>query len=185
MAVSINMGLSNAAIRAATTRLNDYANGLQAKAEEFVLALAREGLGVANAKLAEATREMVEHPLFSSEAILDSLGGVAGAVLKVSGSRILFVEFSAGITYGSKFPQAMPSGHQYGQGMGMGTYPGLGYWDQPQGWWYYDPDSAEANQYGYVHTYGNRAYKPMYHAEAAIISRVSAVARTVFGGQGA
>lgn len=181
MATAINIGLSVDGIRDAVFKLNEYAADLQAKVSDFCLRLAYEGLGIANAVLARATNEMVEHPLFMAEAVLDSTGGVTGAALKVSGTQILFVEFSAGITFGTSFPQPLPSGRDYGDGMGMGTYPGMGHWDDPNGWWFLDPDNPEANERGYVHTYGNRAYQPMYHAEAAIIARVSTVAQAVFG----
>ena len=107
---------------------------------------------------------------YYTETINTSNGDIVGVAIQLTGNKVLFIEFSAGITYGTdSYP--LPSGDNYG----MGTYPGKGHWDSPYGWWYVD-DHGEKH-----HSYGNRAYMPMYHAEQAIILSVRSVAKEVFG----
>ena len=106
---------------------------------------------------------------YYTEIVNTSNGDIIGAAIRLTGDKVLFIEFSAGITYGTdNYP--LPSGDKYG----MGTYPGKGHWNSPYGWWYVD---EQGNKH---HSYGNRAYMPMYHAEQAIIIQVSHIAREVF-----
>lgn len=96
------------------------------------------------------------------------------------GRQVAFIEFSAGVKFGM-------SGSAYptpaGAGMGMGTFPGKGHWKDPHGWWYKDPDNPNLPEgKEYVHTYGNRAYMPVYHAEEEIMMQVYRIAKEVFGG---
>lgn len=108
---------------------------------------------------------------YYTEIVNNTHGDIIGAAVRLSGDKILFLEFSAGITYGTdSYP--LPSGSKYG----MGTYPGKGHWDDPNGWWYVD-ERGEKH-----HSYGNRAYMPMYHAEQSIIIQIRTIAKEVFGG---
>ena len=107
---------------------------------------------------------------YYTEIVNNIKGEITGVTVRLSGTDVLFVEFSAGISYGTdSYP--LPSGDKYG----MGTYPGKGNWDNPNGWWYKD-ESGKLH-----HSFGNRAYMPMYHAEEAIIISVREIAKEVFG----
>jgi hypothetical protein len=107
---------------------------------------------------------------YYTEIIYNKNGDITGASVRLSGDKVLFIEFSAGITYGSNnYP--LPSGSEYG----VGTYPGQTHAFSPYGWWYTDERSGETR-----HSYGNRAYMPMYHAEQAVIIAVRKIAKEVF-----
>lgn len=97
-------------------------------------------------------------------------GDIVGAAVRLSGDKVLFIEFSAGISYGTdSYP--LPSGADYG----VGTYPDQKHAYDPNGWWYVDERGQKH------HSYGNRAYMPMYHAEEAIIIQIRHIAKEVFG----
>ena len=107
---------------------------------------------------------------YYTEIIYDKNGNITGASVRLSGDKVLFIEFSAGITYGSSnYP--LSSGSTYG----VGTYPGQTHAFSPYGWWYTDERNGETR-----HSYGNRAYMPMYHAEVAIVLAVRKIAKEVF-----
>ena len=161
------MSLSQSSIRQAIDELNQYKESLKRKNEIFVDRLSKIGLDVVQQTM-EAIPDEEKGPYYT-EIINNSSGDIIGAAIRLSGQKVLFIEFSAGITYGSKnYP--LPSGKEYG----MGTYPGKGHWNSPGGWYYKD-DSGELH-----HSFGNRAYMPMYHAEQAIIMAVRSVAKEVF-----
>lgn len=168
MAKKISISLSQNSIQAAIDELNKYKNSLQRKQQIFIDRLAKEGLQVVRSTMESIPDE--EKGSYYTEIVNNSQGDIVGAAVRLSGDKILFLEFSAGITYGtSSYP--LPSGSQYG----MGTYPGKGHWDDSNGWWYVD-ERGEKH-----HSYGNRAYMPMYHAEQAIIIQIRTIAKEIFG----
>lgn len=168
MAKKISISLSQSSIQAAIDELNKYKNSLKRKQEIFIERLAKEGIQVIRSTMESIPDE--EKGSYYTEIVNNSQGDIIGAAVRLSGDKILFSEFSAGITYGtSSYP--LPSGSQYG----MGTYPGKGHWDDSNGWWYVD-ERGEKH-----HSYGNRAYMPMYHAEQAIIIQIGTIAKEVFG----
>lgn len=169
MAKKISISLSQSSIQAAIDELNKYKNSLKRKQEIFIERLAKEGIQVIRSTMESIPDE--EKGSYYTEIVNNSQGDIIGAAVRLSGDKILFLEFSAGITYGTNsYP--LPSGSQYG----MGTYPGKGHWDDPNGWWYVD-ERGEKH-----HSYGNRAYMPMYHAEQAIVIQIRNIAREVFRG---
>lgn len=168
MPKKISISLSQSSIQAAIDELNKYKNSLQRKQEILIERLAREGLQVVQSTMESIPDE--EKGSYYTEIMNNSQGDIIGAAVRLSGDSVLFLEFSAGITYGTdSYP--LPSGSQYG----MGTYPGKGHWDNPNGWWYID-ERGEKH-----HSYGNRAYMPMYRAEQAIIIQIRTIAKEVFG----
>lgn len=164
----IKCGLSQQSIQNAISEIRKYQQELQRKNQILIDRLAKEGLQVVQATMESIPSE--EKGSYYTEIINNSQGDIVGAAIRLSGDKILFLEFSAGITYGTdSYPT--PAGDKYG----MGTYPGKGHWDDPNGWWYVD-ESGEKH-----HSYGNRAYMPMYHAEQAIILAVRQIAKETFG----
>ena len=94
-------------------------------------------------------------------------------VVTANGEAVLFIEFGAGIAHaGTAHPEASEFG------MGPGTYPGKGHWNDPHGW--YLPKAVQQAT-GYRRTKGNPAYKPMYNARKAIEQNISDIVREVFG----
>lgn len=167
MAKTIKMNLSAGSIQNAVKELQRYKADLMRKQQVFIDRLAKIGLNVVQQTMESIPPD--EKGSYYTEIINNSRGDIVGAAIRLSGNQILFLEFSSGITYGTdNYPT--PAGDKYG----MGTYPGKGHWNDPAGWWWVD-DNGEKH-----HSYGNRAYMPMYHAEEAIILAVRQIAKEVF-----
>lgn len=89
-----------------------------------------------------------------------------GFEIRVEGEEVLFLEFGAGIRYSNtRHPLASK------MGFGAGTYPGVGHWNKPWGWWFpVQPGHPRIRSSNatlsklYSHTYGNPAYAPTYKA---------------------
>lgn len=168
MSKKISISLSEKSIQNAIKELNQYKDGLWRKNQILVDKLSKIGLEVV-----QQTMESVpdkEKGSYYTEILNNSQGDIIGAVVRLSGDSVLFLEFSAGITYGTdSYP--LPSGSRYG----VGTYPGQTHAFDKNGWWYIDKRGEKH------HSYGNRAYMPMYHAEQAIIIQIRTIAKEVFG----
>ena len=93
---------------------------------------------------------------------VDDTGSVA--VIYAEGESVAFIEFGSGIKYGYGHPQAGE------HGMGPGTYPGKGNWDNEKGWWY---------GHG-LHSYGNPPAMAMYEAVQKMAEDLTRIAREVF-----
>lgn len=160
---TISMRLSTASIDAAIKEVKAYRDSLNQKAILLAQKLAEAGY-----QCAKIT--MSEH-VFSGDTLaslhVEDYGG--GRMALVAGSEaLLFFEFGAGIKMGG--------GHPLNDklGMGPGTYPGKGHWDDPDGWWYYD-------DYGVKHhTFGNQPHMPMYKASVEMRANIERIAREVF-----
>lgn len=151
----------------AIKQIQEYQKNLPRKVQILIDRLAKEGLQVVQSTMESVPDE--EKGSYYTEIVNNSKGDIIGAAIRLTGDKVLFIEFSAGITYGTdSYP--LPSGDKYG----MGTYPGKGHWDSPYGWWWVDEHGEKH------HSYGNRSYMPMYHAEQAIIIQIRHIAREVF-----
>ena len=168
MGKKIRFQLSHASIQKAIQEVKQYQNGLQRKQQIFIDRLAKIGLNVVQQTMESISED--EKGSYYTEIINNSQGDIIGAAIRLSGDKILFLEFSAGVTYGTNsYPT--PAGDKYG----VGTYPGQIHAYDKNGWWYVDENGKKH------HSYGNRAYMPMYHAEQAIILAVRQTAKEVFG----
>lgn len=171
MSKRIKCSLNQKSIQNAIDQLKSCQNELKSKNELFVKRLSELGLEVVQSTIESIPDE--EKGSYYTEIINDKQGNIIGSSIRLSGNNVLFIEFSAGITYGTNvYP--LSSGNSYG----MGTYPSKkekSDWDNPNGWWYTD-ESVQPH-----HSYGNRAYMPMYHAEQAVIIAVRKIAKEVFG----
>lgn len=156
--------------------IKQYQKDLDMKCQLFVDELAKTGQKVVVQVMNGVPKE--ERGQYSVFVEHNQDGSMKNAQLVLSGDKILFIEFSAGIRYGtSSYP--LPIGDNYG----MGTYPSdsprqnpnYPNWSNPNGWWYYD-ENGESQ-----HTYGNRAYMPMYHAEQAMVLTMQKTAKKIFG----
>lgn len=159
----------------AANYIEKYKDGLDEKCELFVEALSKKGKQVVAQVMRNVPKE--ERGKYSVAVERREDGSMKSAKIILSGDKILFVEFSAGIRYGtSDYP--LISGRQYG----MGTYPSdvprqnpnYPNWSNPEGWWYYDENGEP--QY----TFGNHAYMPMYHAEQAMVISMQKLAERIF-----
>lgn len=168
MAKKISISLSQKSIQNALKEIESYKRELQRKNQVFIDRLSKIGLDVVQATMESIPSE--EKGSYYTEIVNNSQGDIIGAAIRLTGDKILFLEFSAGIAYGTNsYPT--PAGDKYG----VGTYPGQTHAFSLYGWWYVDENGKKH------HSYGNRAYMPMYHAEEAIVLVVRQVAREVFG----
>lgn len=167
---NIYCSLSSKSLNKAIKAVRAYREKIENKNELFIKRLAEVGIDTIRDVMQYIPGE--EAGRYDVEKIINKSNNMVGATIRLSGEKVLFIEFSAGVTYGTQhYP--LPSGNQYG----AGTYPSdKNNWSNPHGWWYKD-EAGEVH-----HTYGNRAYMPMYHAEEAIIMVIREVAREVFGG---
>lgn len=100
-------------------------------------------------------------------------------VVLISNSKaIAFLEFGSGLG-GYGHPKAAELG------MGPGTYPGKGNWDNPNGWWYPTDNPAlihhtDKHGQGWAHTHGSPAYQPLYSGGGAAISKIDTIVKEVF-----
>ncbi len=167
--IKINL-FDGVSINDAIKQIQEYNRNLKRKTQILIDKLAEKGLEVVQTTMESVPAE--EKGSYNTEIINNSRGDIIGAAIRLTGDKVLFIEFSAGITYGTpKGGYPLDSGKQYG----VGTYPGQVHAEDPRGWWYID---EQGNKH---HSYGNRAYMPMYHAELEILSQVSNIAKEVFG----
>ncbi len=167
MAKKISVSLSQKSIQNAIDEIEAYKREFQRKNQIFIERLSKIGLDVVQATMESIPSE--EKGSYYTEIVNNSYGDIIGAAIRLTGDKILFLEFSAGITYGiDSYPT--PAGRKYG----VGTYPDQTHAFSPYGWWYIDENGEKH------HSYGNRAYMPMYHAEEAIVLAVRQVAKEVF-----
>lgn len=171
----IDVDFSKQSIRKAITQLRNYNKGLEVKSRRLVNELSKIGIDAINSIVAQIDPSNLhsgELALKAEKSQVKQDGDVARMAISLTGADVLFVEFSAGITYGtSEYPLAS------GAGYGMGTYnPDSGRWKDPEGWWYTDENGKSR------HTYGNRAYMPMYHSTEAMALSIWVTAKKIFGG---
>ena len=153
---------------------NQYKEKFKRKCQMFVDRLAEIGAGEVS-----RTVSYIPDDIKGSIGIsVQKNGGLYEISILMSGEKVLFVEYGAGINYGTEpgsFP-ALPTGTSYGDGMGVGTYPGQIHAREPGGWYYRDETG------NLVHSKGNPAYMPMYYGELEIIKNIKQIAKEVFGG---
>ena len=165
--MQMTIGLSQKEIKKAVKDVEKYKQDLNKKCERLILELADLGY--------KTSKAILQEHIYSGQTIgsirIDNLSDSQKTRMSivVESSAILFLEFGAGIKYSDTVnPKASELG------MGPGTYPGKGNWDNPSGWWYLGEDGE------YHHSYGIRAAMPMYQAEQAIIRDLNKIAKKIF-----
>lgn len=170
MAKTIQIHLNKKSIQKAITELEAYQIETNMKLREFVYELDKIGLDSIHATMSTINEdETGDYTAFIDE---EYNGSDVKAKVHLTGNKVLFLEFSAGIRYGqsgSAYPT--DAGSEYG----MGTYPSdKGHWNDPKGWYYTD-DYGNSR-----HTYGNPAYMPVYNAGQDMKRDLERIARQVF-----
>lgn len=163
---------NSASVDVAIKQLQDYQKKLDEKAQEVAKRLAEIGATRADIDFGNAPYDGNK----DFDISVDKTDN--GYSVTASGKSVLFVEFGAGVTYGSGHPQAKEFG------MGPGTWPEPHYrkyhgklyanWENPSGW--YLPKEA-----GGGHTFGNAPAMPMYNAEQEIKANIEKIVREVLG----
>lgn len=168
--MKIKISLDKASVNKAIQQVREFKERLHRKNEIFAHRLAEMGARDINTQL-QAISGMIPHDEPIGTAYIENTNLYSAVRLKivVASSMILFVEFGTGIKYaGTQNPKAGELG------MGPGTYPGKGHWDDPNGWSYQDASGV------WHHTYGIRAQMPMYNASQKMIGQVLGLAKEVF-----
>lgn len=172
---SIKVKLNSFDIDEAIKELEIYKQKIQIAAKEIAKRLAELGYEVAYS--------IINNNIFDDETLSQSLQVKAENenkyILLSNSKEILFFEFGAGAKYGYGHPLNADFG------MGPGTYPGKGHWDDPNGWWYPTDNPSlikhvDKSGQGWAHTYGNAPYMPFYKASKEIKANLQRIAEEVF-----
>jgi len=157
----------------ALTQLDNYIKGIDQKANLFVEKMGAEGVTILRAEMSAVPQGFHEKAgnWNVPDAVVSTEVGRYATTITVSGDKVMFVEFSAGITYGDA-PGSYPL--EAGKEYGYGTYPGKGQGLKPM-WRYYNKSISKT-----VVTHGTPSYKPVYHTIEQLRQRMTAVAREVF-----
>lgn len=158
MARTIRIQLSDESIKNGIRELRIYKKWVEAKETELRMRLAQLGATVASIQFSRA----IYNGSKDVTVRVDATGTVA--VIYAEGESVAFIEFGSGIKYGYGHPQAGE------HGVGPGTYPGKGHWDNPKGWWYGHGQ----------HSYGNPPAMAMYDAVQTMTEQLTRIAREVF-----
>ena len=155
----IDIELTDASIKSGIKELRLYKRWIIEKEAELRSRLAALGATVASIEFSRA----IYNGSKDVSVRVDDTGSVA--VIYAEGESVAFIEFGSGIKYGYGHPQAGE------HGMGPGTYPGKGHWDNEKGWWYGHGQ----------HSYGNPPAMAMYDAVQKMTEELTRIAKEVFG----
>lgn len=182
LARKIHVKLSDSGIQSAIRQIEEYKQSLNAKITALVERLSDVGIQTVNAVMSSVSSQDDRGWYFVQ--FIPTGGGkdTYTAIIRLEGDQVLFLEFSAGATYGTNMFFKPPNNPNYGDGMGMGTYPSnipnSTNWSNPNGWYYTNKRTGQTR----VHTYGVPAYAPMFNADMKMRSQIMKVAKEVFGG---
>ena len=126
----IEVDLSKQGLRQLDNSLREYQKWLERKSGELCKRLADMGATKAEVNFDAAYYDGDEDHTITVEPI------DGGYSVKATGRTVLFVEFGTGL---------IGYGHPELHGMGPGTYPGKGHWDDPNGWWYAHGQRSHGN----------------------------------------
>ena len=154
----IDIELTDASIKSGIKELRLYKRWVIEKEAELRSRLAALGATVASIEFSRA----IYNGSKDVSVRVDDTGSVA--VIYAEGESVAFIEFGSGIKYGYGHPQAGE------HGMGPGTYPGKGHWDNEKGWWYGHGQ----------HSYGNPPAMAMYDAVQKMTEELTRIAKEVF-----
>lgn len=169
----LEIELTKESINKAIEYMKSYEESIEAKTRLLVQRLRQVGIEVIDAVMMSVPPVDRGEEYTINEFQANSKGHVTAGIT-LSGDQVLFIEFSAGVTFGTRSFNGAPNNPNYGNGMGVGTYPGQTHAENPEGWWYTD-------RYGESqHTYGIRAHQPMFNADMEMRKQLVSIAREVF-----
>ena len=155
MKKTYNIDLSSKGIKELQKGLKEYDKWLKKKSDELCKRLATMGAIKASANFGVIKYDGPEDHEISVE---ERDGGYA---VVARGQTVLFVEFGSGL---------IGYGHPEPHGMGPGTYPGKGHWNDPDGWYY-----AHGKK-----SHGNPPNMPMYNTVKELEQELARVVKEVF-----
>jgi len=163
----IQIHLSVGSIQNARDELEGIKSTLNEKIEQYLKALAEEGIRVIQYNAARATG--ADNKQLSTSYIISREGSRTVMTLTTMGEDLLFIEFGAGIRFnnGNTHPFAKDYGY------GVGTYPGQTHAYDPNGWYY----RVGGNLH---HSYGTEATMPVYKAYMTMQEKATEIAQRIF-----
>ena len=178
MPKTIRVRLSQQSIDNAIKEVMKYRDDLKTKVAVFTDRLKEYGIEVVNAYMKNIPNPTgatnfdsgTDYWNFNTDdSETTASGSVATAIIRVSGERLLYVEFGYGVT-------AMHSPHPTGM-YGAGTNSPAGHGTDEKGWWYTGTDGESH------HTYGAVAYAPVWSTATYIRNNqglIRRIAKEVF-----
>lgn len=170
----ITLTLTPAGMNDAIKQYNTWRKGFERKCNEFLRALAEEGVEVAQVEFLGATYDGTNDVKVELRKKNDSTIAVVAV-----GTSVLFIEFGSGVVYTDDHPEAKKLGMirgEYGYKMGR----------REKGWRYSgDPGTngemiTTGRHAGQIHTVGNPANMCMYGAKKVLEERFTEIAKRVF-----
>ena len=160
----INMSLSTSSIAGAIKELKAFRASLEAKKNKMLERLGEIGVSEASVRFTTAIYDGVNDSHVSLE-VTDN-----GYAIVASGHAVAFIEFGSGVYHntGEPYPDPRPEGI-----VGIGEY-GKGYGKRQT--WVYRDEAGEK-----VFTHGNPAAMPMWYASEEMRSKITQIAKEVFG----
>ena len=164
MSKVITMSLSTSSIRDAITELKAFRASLDAKKNKLLERLGEIGVREASVRFTTAMYDGV------NDSNVSLVGTNNGYAIVASGHAVAFIEFGSGVYHntGEPYPDPRPEGI-----VGIGEY-GKGYGKRQT--WVYRDDAGEK-----VFTHGNPAAMPMWYASEEMRSKITQIAKEVFG----
>lgn len=153
--------------------LQEYKESLDNKAQLIVSKLADIGIKAVNVQVGSISPFYKGEDLRTDKDLIMTENGWT-AIISMSGSQALFIEFGAGVTFNtSKGSSLHPVGEELGYTIGSYN-PSSPHATDPNGWWYMD-------QWGeWQHTYGTPTFAPMYNSSLVMLTEIQKVAKEVF-----
>lgn len=160
----IKMSLSSSSIKDAITELKTFRSSLDRKMDKLLEELANIGVKEASVRFTTAMYDGVNDSDVSLKPVKN------GYAIVASGKAVAFIEFGAGVYHnsGEPYPDSRPEGI-----VGIGEY-GKGY-GKRQAWGF----KNEAGEL--VITHGNPAAMPLWYASEEMRSKITKIAKEVFG----
>ena len=160
----ITMSLSTSSINEAIKELRVFRDSLERKKDKLLEELANIGVKEASVRFTTAMYDGVNDSHVSLETNNN------GYVIVAAGHAVAFIEFGSGVYHnsGEPYPDPRPEGI-----VGIGEY-GLGH-GKRQAWGYRN----EAGELTITH--GNPAAMPMWYASEEMRSKITKIAKEVFG----
>ena len=160
----IKMSLSSSSIKDAITELKTFRDSLDHKMDKLLEELANIGVKEASVRFTTAMYDGVNDSDVSLKPVKN------GYAIVASGKAVAFIEFGAGVYHnsGEPYPDPRPEGI-----VGIGEY-GNGYGKRQA--WGFNNEAGEL-----VITHGNPAAMPMWYASEEMRSKITKIAKEVFG----
>ena len=168
----LRVQLNKQSIQDALDYIEAYQKSIEDKMNILTMELSKIGVEVINATMMGVSP--ADRGEYEVKESISKGKNSTTMTITLSGDQVLFIEYSAGVTFGTTDFSPLPNNPDYGSDMGVGTYPDQTHAYDPTGWWYKDKYGTSQ------HTYGISAHAPMYHADMEMRAKIVSIAKEVF-----